>query len=186
MKINISRQHIYLLILSLVLFIFVLLFSFLVLIPQGKDYRISRSNYIKQGKELNSYQNFHDEILQTLQTLQSDNRHIITAFKTNFNPERFEKQHKSYFTALNVVKIDQIKNEEEFTTYEVNTTSKISSPTTFYDFLDAVNKSDWIIDVNFPIDFKREGEIIKSSFTMKVYANKKEDTNATASESLNK
>jgi hypothetical protein len=50
------------------------------------------------------------------------------------------------------------------------TTSQINSPKSFYDFLDAVNKSDWIISVNFPISFKREAEMIRSSFTMKVYA----------------
>jgi len=186
MKINISRQHIYLLSLSLLLFIFVLIFAFAVLIPEGKAYRIQRTELKKDSKELRNYQNFHDETQETLQTLKSDNRHIINAFEASFDAHRFEMQHKSYFTNLNVLKIASMKDEEDFGTYEVNTTSKISTPTSFYDFLDAVNKSDWIIDVNFPIDFKRDGELIKSSFTMKVYCNKKEDTNATASESVDK
>jgi hypothetical protein len=56
-----------------------------------------------------------------------------------------------------------------FTIYEVNTTSKINSPKVFYNFLDSINKSDWIIGVNFPINFKREADMIRSSFTMRVY-----------------
>jgi hypothetical protein len=48
--------------------------------------------------------------------------------------------------------------------------------------LDDLNKGDWIIGVNFPINFVRDGEMIKSSFTMKVYTNNK-DKNATASAS---
>ncbi len=185
MKINISRQHIYLLSVSLFLLFVVLLFAFLVLIPEGKSYRVQRTELKKENKELRNYQNFHDETLETLQKLRSDNRHIIEAFAASFDAQRFQKQHQTYFTSFDVVKIDSLKDEEDFATYEVNTTSKISSPTSFYDFLDAVNKSDWIIDINFPIDFKREGELIKSSFTMKVYCNKR-DTNTTASESVKK
>ena len=65
----------------------------------------------------------------------------------------------------------RVKDEDNFNVYEVNTTSQINSPKSFYDFLDAVNKSDWIIAINFPIVFKREDDKIRSSFTMKVYKN---------------
>ncbi len=182
MKINISRQHIYLMALSFFLFIFVLVFSFGVLIPQGKEYRIKRVELKKLSKELRAYKNLHSETAQTLQDLRSKNRSIITAFDATFNPERFEKQNKQYFSSLKVKEVDFSKVEDQFAIYEVNTTSEISSPTNFYKFLDAVNKSDWMIEVNFPIDFKRDGEMIKSSFKMKVYCNNN-DTNATASSS---
>jgi len=185
MKTNLSRQHIYLLVVSVILLMFVLVFSFAVLIPEGKEYRIKRVELKKELKELKRYQNFNDETYEVLKNLQSENRHIITAFDTIFNIERFEKQHKSFFTSLNISKVEPVAKEEGFAVYEVNTSSQISTPTTFYSFLDAVNKSDWIIDINFPINFKREGELIKSSFTMKVYYNSP-DSNATASESVAK
>jgi len=185
LKINISRQHIYLLSISLFLLIFVIVFAFAVLIPKGKEYRIQRTDLKKESKELRKYQNFSDETSEVLQNLRSENRRIITAFDIDFNLERFQKQHKSHFTSLNISKSQKLKDQEEFTVYEVNTTSKISSPTSFYNFLDAVNKSDWIIDINFPIDFKRDGELIKSSFTMKVYCNNR-DKNSTASVSVAK
>jgi hypothetical protein len=163
----------------------VLVFSFGVLIPKGKEYRESRMQLRKVNTELRKYQNFYDDTLASFKDLQSKNRHIITAFDTPFNPDRFEKQHKVFFSSLHIVKVERSKDEEGFATYEVNTTSQISSPTNFYDFLDALNKSDWIIGVNFPIDFKRDGEMIKSSFTMRVYANNK-DKNASASASVAK
>jgi len=150
------------------------------LIPEGKKYREKRVEVKKATQELMKYQNFHDETLDTLKNLQSENRHIIAAFDATFNPYRFEKQHKSYFSSLKLSKISRDSDEDGFAVYEVNTTSKISSPTNFYDFLDAVNKSDYIIGVNFPINFVRDGEMIKSSFTMKVYANNS-DKNSTAS-----
>lgn len=178
MKINFSRQNIYLLALSTFLLIFVLIFSFAILIPKGKEYRVKRAELKKMDLEVKQLNNFSYETMENLQKLQSDNRRIITAFDTKFNAQRFEKKYKSYFSSLKLSKKTRVDSDEKFTVYEVNTTSQISSPKSFYNFLDAINKSDWIIGVNFPINFKRDGEIISSSFTMKAYKNKK-DLNTT-------
>ena len=180
-----SRQHIYLFLTSVVLLIFVVVFSFLALIPQGKEYRIQKANLAKEMKELRTYQNFNDETYELLKELQQENRHIITALEMAFDPERFVKQHQSHFTHLHLAKLSELAAVEGFDVYEVNASSKITSPSSFYEFLDAVNKSDWIIDINFPIEFKREGVLIHSTFTMKVYANSAE-SNATDSESPTK
>ena len=178
MKINISRQNIYLLVVSIFLLVFVLLFSFLVLIPEGQQYREQRTELKKESQELRKYQNFHEETFDHLKQLQSDNRNIIRAFDTAFSADRFEKKHRAYFSSLSIAKQSAQKSEGEFSVYEVNTTSQISSPKSFYNFLEAVNKSDWIISVNFPINFKRDSELIKSSFTMKVYK-AQQDSNQT-------
>ncbi len=169
MKINIPRPTLYLIILSLLLFIFVLVFSFTVLIPKGKEYRKERITVKKAEKELRRYQDFHNETTTELQDLQKKNRNIIIAFDKVFNQERFEKQYKKYFSSLQLSKLATPVKNDEFLSYEVNTTSQMSSPKSFYDFIEALNKADWIIGVNFPIAFKRDGELIKSSFTMKVY-----------------
>jgi hypothetical protein len=156
-----------------VLLLFVVLFSFLVLIPEGKNYREQRIELKKENQEVRKYQNFHDETLERLKQLQSENRHIIQALDTSFNPQRFEKIYKEFFTSLTISEQTQVSDDDEFYIYEVNTTSHINSPQSFYNFLDAVNKSDWVIGINFPINFKRDGDLIKSSFTMRVYnANK--------------
>lgn len=185
MSSSISRQHIYLFVIALFLFIFVLVFSFSTLIPSGKEYRAKRIDLSRATKDLRAYSDFHDETFTKLKDLQSANVRIITAFETTFSPQRFEEQNKKFFTDLSVQEIKFKEVETEFVVYEVNTTSKITSPTSFYDFLDSVNKSDWIIQINFPINFVRDAEMIKSSFTMKVYANNK-DKNSTALVSVDK
>ena len=167
-------------IISVFLLLFVLLFSFLVLIPQGKEYREKRLELKKARVEYRQYRDYHDKMLADFKELQSKNRHIITAFDAIFNPDRFQKQSKEYFSSLTLSKLTRDHNDNGFAVYEVNTSSHISSPKNFYDFLDALNKSDWIIGVNFPINFQRDGEMIHSSFTMKVYANNR-DTNKTTS-----
>ena len=183
MKIEISRQNIYLISVSIFLLIFVLIFSFLVLIPEGKSYRADRLEFKKNSKELRKYQEFHEQTQNKLKDLQKKHRAVIVAFDNKFNAKRFQKQYKSNFSSLELSKLKKKSKKEEFTTYEVNTSSQISSPKSFYNFLEAVNKSDWIIRVNFPINFKRDGELIKSSFTMQVISNTRDenstDTNTT-------
>lgn len=178
MKINFSRQSIYLLAVSFFLLVFVLVFSFAVLIPEGKEYRIKRSELSIENLELKQLNDFALEKEIILQKLRSENLHAIEAFDSEFNSDRFIKQHRTFFSSLNVSKLNMLEEEDGFSVYEVNTTSEISSPKSFYNFLDSLNKSDWIISVNFPINFKRDGEMIKSSFTMKVY-NNKSDLNTT-------
>lgn len=160
---------IYILILSVVLFIFVLMFAFMVLVPEGKAYRIKRSIVKKQNLELKQLENLAFDIETKLKKLTSDNKHIVEAFNNKFDEKRFKKQYKSYFTSLELSKQVEQERQEGFHVYDVNTTSSINSPKNFYDFLDAINKSDWIIKINFPIDFKRDSELIKSSFTIQVY-----------------
>jgi len=173
LKINISRHQIYILLVSLSLFLFVLLFSFGLLIPEGKDYRVKRVELQKELSQYNKYKVFSDRTLKKLKDLQGKNRHTITALDRTFNAKRFEKEHKAQFSSLTLSKLARAKNEEGFAVYEVNTTSHISSPKNFYDFLDTIDKGDWIIGINFPIKFLRDGEMIRSSFTMKVYENNK-------------
>lgn len=182
MKNSISRQQIYLIVISLFLLLFVILFSFGVLIPEGKAYRLQRSDLMKVDRKLREYRNFESDTIDKLKELQQSNRRVITAFDATFNPDRFEKENRKFFSHLSVSSVEFSAVEDSFAIYEVNTSSQINSPKSFYDFLDSINKSDWMINVNFPIEFKREGEMINSSFKMKVYCNNR-DTNASASAS---
>jgi len=174
MPIKISRQNLYLLILSVLLLIIVLLFSFNVLIPQGKNYREQKIVVLKQGNELQRYEMLHMQTLETLKELQAKNRHIIKALDTRFDPIRFEKQHRGFFHSLHLEEMSELSKEGFFQVYEVNTSSQIDSPLNFYSFLEAVNKSDWVIEIHFPIHFKRDEKRIESSFKMHVYNFSKE------------
>lgn len=174
MQIKISRQNLYLLLLSVLLLVIVLLFSFNILIPQGKKYREEKIVLLKQERELQRYEELHMQTLETLKELQAKNRNIIKALDTPFDPERFEKQHRSFFHSLELSKMQELSKEGLFSVYEVNTSSKIDSPLNFYNFLESVNKSDWVIEVHFPIHFKRDAGRIESSFKMHVYNLSKE------------
>lgn len=177
-KSSFSRQNIYLFALCVFLLAFVLAFSFAVLIPKGKDYRVKRGELKKENLELKQLSDFAIEKEVIFQKLQGDNSRIVKAFDNEFNADAFKKLHQSFFSSLSISKKSNLEDEDGFSVYEVNTTSEISSPKSFYNFLEALNKSEWIIAANFPITFKRDGEMIDSSFTMRVYNNRK-DLNST-------
>ncbi|MEA3373337.1 MAG: hypothetical protein U9Q62_06560 [Campylobacterota bacterium] len=169
MKLHISRQSIYLLVIAFILMLVVLLFSFLLLIPAGKEYRIDRMEMKKHAMELRQHQEWHSETYEKLKDLQAAHKRAITAYESSFDAKRFVKMNRSYFEELTLSKLASKPNESGFALYEVNATSKIDSPQSFYTFLEGMNKGDWIIGVNFPIHFERHEELILSSFTMKVY-----------------
>jgi hypothetical protein len=164
-----NRQTLYIVILSLILLIGVVAFSFFLLIPKGKEYRSLRLESKKEFQKLDLAQRQYDNTFNRFKELQSQNRHTITAFETPFNSDRFERLYKKEFTDLYLTEVTTFDRNGSFKVYEVNATSKIISPGSFYTFIDGVNKSEWIIGVNFPIHFERDGDKIRSSFTMKVH-----------------
>jgi len=168
-KFRISRQMVYILSLAVVFLILVFVFAFAFLIPNGKAYRMARLDTKKISYQVDMIQNEYDKVYEELKTLQTDNRHVVTAYKSIFNPTRFKKMYEPHFKSFTLSELRTHSQDGEFAVYEVNTSSLIESPQGFYDFLDGVNKSDNIIGVNFPINFKREANLIKSSFTMHVY-----------------
>ena len=90
MKMEVSRQNLYLLILSVFLLIFVLVFSLLVLIPQGKQYRVKRTQIKQEEHLLKVHKNLNSNTVDTLKTLRSKNKNIIAAFANTFDAKRFK------------------------------------------------------------------------------------------------
>ncbi len=166
-----SRQTLYILILSLVLLIGVVAFSFFMLIPKGKEYRSLRLESKKEIQKLDLTQHRYDLTNNRLKEMESQHHHTMSAFNAKFNPDRFERLYRKQFSDLYLTEVTTFESNGSFKVYEVNATSKITSPESFYKFVDGVNKSEWIIGVNFPIHFERDGDKIRSSFTMRVHNN---------------
>ena len=164
-----NHRTLYLVLISLFLFIGIVIFSVLFLIPKGKEYRILRLESKKEQQLIAREQAQYERVNEKLEKLKSENAHTLTAFRTAFDPKKFTKNNHEDFEDLYLTEIATVDHNSSFKVYEVNATTKITSPQVFYQFLEKINKSDWIIGVNFPIYFEREGNRIKSSFTMKVH-----------------
>lgn len=166
-----NHRTLYLVLISLFLFVGIVVFSILFLIPKGKEYRTLRLENKKEQQFVARAQERYNQVNEKLAKLKSEHAHTMKAFATPFDPKKFTKINQQDFENLYLTEIEMADGNGSFKVYEVNATTKINSPQTFYGFLEKINKSDWIIAVNFPINFERDGDKIKSSFTMKVHHN---------------
>jgi len=169
MKGRINTQTLYLILFSTLLLSVIFLFSLFILIPKGKEYRLLRLEAMKEEKVVNEARSDYKATHEKLQKLQKENAKTIKAYKTSFNPRKFTKVYAQEFQDLFLTELSKADENGSFKVYEVNATTKITSPESFYNFLEKINKSQWIIGVNFPIHFERDGDLIKSSFTMEVH-----------------
>lgn len=164
-----NYRTLYLVLISLFLFTGIVIFSVFFLIPKGKEYRTLRLESKKEQQMIAREQEQYDRANEKLEKLKSNHAHTMTAFRTPFDPKKFTKNYHQDFEDLYLTEIEIGDHNGSFKVYEVNATTKITSPQIFYQFLEKINKSDWIIAVNFPIYFEREDDRIQSSFTMKVH-----------------
>ena len=169
MKISFPRHTVYTVSFTVFLIIFAVWFAVGVLIPKGKEYRKDRTLVLKEKADLKRYDEFYKQTLSLYNEKKTHNRYILEALKNDFDPKKFTKKYQKFFINLSLSKVQSTGKSTFYDIYEVNTTSKIKSPKNFYDFLDAVNKSPWLIEVTFPINFIKEGELIHSSFKMHIY-----------------
>lgn len=169
MSLKLKRKSSHLLSLSLLLLVVVFIFSFFVLIPQGKEYRTLRLENKKEDRLLTRLQERNNYLHEQQLKLSKTHQVTIKALKQPFNAQQFTQAHRDNFKDLFLSELQITDQNGSFKIYEVNATTKINSPQAFYDFLEDLNHGDWIIGVNFPIHFERDGDLIKSSFTMKVH-----------------
>ncbi|MCX6061779.1 MAG: hypothetical protein NT103_05980 [Campylobacterales bacterium] len=169
MNIRIYYRTFYLILLSLLLMVSIIAFSTFVLIPKGKEYRSLRLENKKEQAIMDTTREHYDVTEKKLQKLEEKNKETIKAYRAAFDPEKFTRLNRTQLQDLFLTELNVTDQNKSFKVYEVNATTKITSPEVFYHFLEKVNHSGWIIGVHFPVHFEREKDLIKLSFTMKVH-----------------
>lgn len=169
-KIDIVKLLLYLLV-----FIVVTLFMVLFLIvPNIKEYRSSMGIYKSSLVHKLRVESLLKDRDNELSNLSTENRRAITSFMHKFSADNFIAYSASFFSAVSLEEMEKKGYKEEFTEYQLSVSSQLKSPTTFYDFLEGLNRYENIIQADFPIYMESNSSIIQSSFTIKVY-----DINAT-------
>jgi len=169
MNFRINYRTFYLILLSLLLMVSIIAFSVFVLIPKGKEYRSLRLENKKEQAVIDTTREHYDLTEEKLKKLEEKNKETIKAYRSVFNPEKFMRLNRTQLQDLFLTEIHLTDQNKSFKVYEVNATTKITSPEVFYQFLEKVNHSGWIIGVHFPVHFERDKDLIKLSFTMKVH-----------------
>ena len=159
------------LLIFLVVFIFItLLLISIFILPNIKKYRVARDEYNRVKVHKIRVENILKEREKELKKLKFDNRKIFTAFKHNFAKDEFLAFAKQFFNQVTLKNIKQSTYTKEYDLYELNVTSSLKTPVKFYQFLDGLNHYNNIVQADFPIDLRANGDVIYSSFKIKVYA----------------
>ncbi len=164
-KIDIVKLLIYLLIL-IVITLFMILF---VIVPNVKEYRSSKVVYKKSLVHKMRVENILSDRNIEYSNLNSENIRAITSFMHKFSTDNFIKYAGKFFTRVSLVEVDKKAHKKEFIEYKLKVSSSLLSPTSFYVFLEGLNRYENIIQADFPIRMEANGTKISSAFTIKVY-----------------
>ena len=154
-------------ILLFVLLSVVVVFGFFVFTPKIKAYRALSIELQLHSAELARAEKEFDGHYAALQNLQDREKSIDIALHRHFDLDRFEtylKQHFSSYTLRSIVS----ERDEFFQTELIAVRATIATPAEYYRFIDALNRFEWVVEVDGTQQFKGVKGGIDTQFTLRV------------------
>lgn len=149
-----------------------LIVIFVFIVPSVKEYKSVKVQYNRHEVSLNRMEEVLSSKKNILQKELKQNSHILNSLSNGFNKSSFLTYAKKFFKDVKVTKVSTISSDKGYSVYELNVTSAIDSPSSFYSFLDGLKSYENIIKADFPITMKADGKMINSNFNIKVYNQK--------------
>lgn len=164
-KIDILKLLIYLLIFIVMAFFMILV----VIVPNVKEFRASKSLYNTAFVHKMRVENVLHDRNKEFSDLSSENRRAIISFMHKFSVDNFIKYAGQFFTQVSLVELDKKAHKKEFIEYELRVSSSLESPVNFYLFLEGLNRYENIVQADFPIEMESNSSKITALFSIKVY-----------------
>ncbi|MBZ7987730.1 hypothetical protein [Campylobacter canadensis] len=161
---------------KLILWVCLILFSAFILIalmiiPSTNNIKKTKKNNAILEQKTLQLQQQQDKLSNDLNTLLSNNKMYFDKFENKFNEEDFIRFSKEFFDEVSIEKIENEK--QEYLNYNLNVSSKITSPTVFYDFILELKNYKNVIKLDFPINMYEKDGKINAIFNLKIYSNNK-------------
>ena len=164
-KIDILKLLIYLLVFIVMTFFMILL----VIVPNIREFKASKSLNNTAFVHKIRVQNVLDDRKKEYKALNSENRRVIISFMHKFSADNFIKYASQFFTRVSLIELDKKVHKKEFVEYELKVSSSLKSPTNFYLFLEGLNRYENIVQADFPISMESNNSMISAIFSIKVY-----------------
>ncbi|MCF6172421.1 MAG: hypothetical protein L3J44_01315 [Campylobacteraceae bacterium] len=164
-KINIIKLLIF-------LSIFIIITMFLVLaliLPNVKQYRSYKNQYNSALVHKTKVQNVLDARIKEIKKLRVDNAKVFNSFKHKFKKPEFVLFANKFFDKVALKEVKKSIHKKEFKIYELNVTSALKTPVNFYKFLNGLNHYQNMVQADFPINLKSNGQTIRATFKIKVF-----------------
>ncbi len=145
---------------------------FIFIVPSVKEYKSVKMDYKRQEMSTNHTQQDLNSKQKRLKSVLQKNEHTINALSNQFDKDKFLLHVKKFFKKASLSKSSAKLDNQNYNIYELNVTSMLDSPSSFYKFLDSLSSYENIIKADFPITMKANGRVIDSTFNIKVYNEK--------------
>ena len=141
--------------------------SALLIIPSINKLKVA--NEVLSSSNYKYQQNYakNENIERQLNDYLSENKINLTKIHNEFNIEKFKNHCKTFFENVELDK--SLDFSDEYVSYQLSVSTKITSPSIFYDFIDSLENFPNIIRVHFPIVLKSDKNLIKAQFNIQVY-----------------
>lgn len=164
-EIDLVKLLVYILIFVLICLMMVLFF----IVPNVKEYRKIQHEMHLQNSHAVALSKEQESKTKTITAFKNREKALIRAFEIPFSKDRFTAFASKYFSDVKLSQLPPKDSDEPFFRYELNVTSSVQTPVKFYDFIDALQRYDNVIRVDFPIHMQGSGEHIRTTFNIKVY-----------------
>ncbi len=158
---------------SSVLLLFLLLsvivvFGFWVFTPKIKTYRALKIEIERNSVELAASEKKFDKQYADLQRLQEQEKNIDIALHRHFDEKVFAQYLDKYFSSFTLNSVKDLQ-ENGLLVHELDVQARITSPDEYYRFINALNRFEWVVEVDGTLHFRGLKEGIATRFTLKVY-----------------
>lgn len=141
--------------------------SALLIIPSVNKLKIANEVLNSSNSKLSQNKGKLDNIDRQLNEYLAENKTNLDKIHNDFDIEKFKNHCKTFFDD---VKLDKnVDFNEEYVSYQLFVSTKITSPAIFYNFIDSLENYPNILRVHFPIILKSEKDLIKAQFNLQVY-----------------
>lgn len=150
-----------------VILIMIFSLSAIFIIPSINKLKVANEVLGSSNTTLNSSTGKKDRIEQQLNTFLEENKVELDKLHNEFDMNKFKNHCKTFFDEVELEK--SVNFDEDYVSYQLSVSTKIASPTVFYNFIDSLENYPNIIRVHFPIIMKSSKDLIKAQFTLQVF-----------------
>jgi hypothetical protein len=147
----------------------VMLFVFLVVIPAIKTYKTKKALYRERLLTERKLSEKEQQLQKELETYKKEYSDTLEVFRHPFDETAFLEVARQYFQNVKLTPKEKKKSESGLQVYTFEADFNAQTPVKFYQFVDALQKMDSVVKINFPIEIESEGKIIRMQFNLSVY-----------------
>lgn len=147
----------------------VMLFVFLVVIPSIKTFKTKKAEYLYQQKHKKELALQKEKLETELRSIEKKYADALSAFKNDFDEKSFLSEAGKYFQNIKLIPKSDKKSESGLQIYAFKADFDARTPVQFYKFVDALQKMDNVVKINFPVILDAKNNTIHLQFNMSVY-----------------